>query len=135
MWLGLAAGLIGPAIVHAIIKKETDVELTECRRCRRRRVLALVVSWTLAIVLAPGLPILLGIIGGSYDRREGGLIGIGAGFLLWLVVVVLLHFVWLPRAMPVCKRIDDLAITLGFPDPAATRRAISASGASPPAPS
>lgn len=128
VWLAifLPGSVLTAAVIYLVIRKMAELELFECVPCRSRRRIA-TIGGTLAIVGGLfGLPILFSVVGDQIDPRNGGGIGALAGIGAWIVTAIVVHLAWISRSTPSCKKIDDTSVTLQFPDPELTRRALSA---------
>ena len=116
VYVGLLAGLLPAAILAAIFTRRGTLTFSRCAACKSRMFRLSLVSWLIGLGGLVAFPMLGGFIGQLLDRHDGTGAGIGMGFLVWFVALIVLAV--LNSSIPVkCSRIDNGMVTVKFKKP------------------
>jgi hypothetical protein len=127
VYLGLLGGILPAAILASIFQKRTRLSVPICGQCRRRWLLFDVFYVLDVLVGLFAYPAVCAMIGAAIDKQNGVPVGVLVGILIWFISLIIVSFLR-GRFQLTCKRIENQVVTLAFPDPAVTRRALAPGG-------
>lgn len=127
VYLGLIGGIVPLFILALIGQKRGKLDIPSCAPCKLQWTLSEVLTNVFAILGLFACPALGAGIGHALDapgQEDGLFIGMLVGLVGWIVGIVLLKLLWCRKSQARCVRIEGEEISLAFPRPEVTRRAL-----------
>ncbi len=116
VYVGLLAGLIPAAILAAIFTRKGSLTFSRCSPCKSRMFRMAVICWLIGLGGLFVFPMLGAFIGQLLDAHNGTGAGIGLGFLVWIVALIVVAV--LGAMSPVkCTLIDNGMVTVRVRNP------------------
>lgn len=122
-YLSYLGGILVGVIVVAILRERRTLAIPLCEPCATRWMWVTVGYVAFAILGLFGLPTAFGFIGNEIARDGGVFLGVVLGILTWIIGLIVIVFVVMPKYQAVCDNIDGQQVFLKLPNIEAVRAA------------